>query len=798
MKIINRIFGTRNERLLNTYRVKVAEINKLKNTYKQLSDADILINACYLKKSIKNGSDKLRQIESFALAIEAIERVAGIRLYDEQILGGIALLDQKIIEMKTGEGKTLTAVLPVFYKSLYEHSIHVVTVNDYLAKRDANKVREILELLGVSTGFIYSGMPFDDRKSAYLRDVTYGSSSEFGFDYLRDNRVYVLSDKVQNGHAFAILDEIDSILIDEATMPLIISGLTDSKSDIYNQLKSLFLTFTNDKEGDFYISNNAVEITDGGYSKIENILINRRIISGNLYSIKNIDILYCVNATLLANFVYKKDVHYLVKEGKVVAINEFTGRSDPDKRWMDGVHEALEAKEGVDIQSESKILASLTYQNYFNLYTSIGGMTGTADTDSREFFDNYDLEVVVIDTHLPMIRTDASDLFFMTKEKKHEVIVEDIINRNKKGQPILVNTVDIGECETISRLLEKKYIHHEVINAKQSEYEVEVIAKAGKLNAITISSLMAGRGTDIILGGDLDSILLSSPPFEWQSERESWRINNKSVKRLSGLHVINASRSNQRRVDNQVIGRSGRQGDPGSSQCYISMEDNLINNIPRDSKSYDNLKLTLNDPSQFKKISKIILDIQKEIEIKNQLSRKELLAYDSNINEQRLIIYKYRDSILGLNDSLIKVTKMRLEVAKKIINDFIGDNDRNKLIDTLTDIFKINLNLNSEEIPEKDDLEELIFCLTNELYIKKTKEMTNNDRLNFEKAVMIKVLDNLWHDHLFKLNQLRKGVFFRCYAQLNPIDEFKKESFKMFDELLRQVNIDVTRIIFSS
>ncbi len=800
MNFFKKIIGSRNDRLLKKYLIILQEVNAFSEILKSLKDSEFHDITKKLKNDFIDGR-KLEEIMPYAYALlrEASERVLGMRHFDEQILGGIALHEGKITEMKTGEGKTLVATLPAYLNSLSGNAVHIITVNDYLAKRDSEWMSKLYNFMGLSTGVIISGQSIEEKKKAYQSNIVYGTNNEFGFDYLRDNMISSNELKVQNILTFAIIDEVDSILIDEARTPLIISGFTNENPKLYKKINSLvkYLKKGNEDEEDcdFFIDekSKSAYLTEKGHDTYEKLLIENRIIDHgeNLYHPSNINLQHYIGTALRANFLFTSNVDYLVEDSKVIIIDEFTGRKMPGRRWSDGLHQAIEAKENLTIENENQTLASITFQNYFRLYTKLSGMTGTADTEAQELLEIYGLEVVIIPTHKKMIRKDFGDLVYLTLREKFDAIISDIKQCKSKNQPVLIGTASIEVSEYLSKKLNKEKITHNVLNAKQHQKESMIIENAGAPGCVTIATNMAGRGTDIVLGGKKDN-----------EKIEEWKKKNKSVIESGGLHVIGTERHESRRVDNQLRGRSGRQGDPGSSRFYLSLEDNLMRIFSSEKVGLFMKKLGMKEGEaiEHKWVSRAIENAQKKVEGHNFDIRKHLLDYDDVANEQRKYVYKKRNEFLTEKNTKHFIEDIIEEVFSEIIkkyNNVIKDNieeinnilikDFNIQIDIL-EIIK-NSTKNEEIVNKfinnvKNIFSEKVLFINEELYIKVTKE------------VFINIIDKNWIEHIQSMDYLRQGIGLRSYAQKNPKQEYKREAFDMFLTMQDNINYTFLSILF--
>ena len=800
MGFLKKIVGSRNDRILKSYQKILNEINSIGDELKSLTLEDFPKITEKLKKEHQSGKS-LDDILPYAFAIvrEASERVMKMRHFDEQILGGIALHYGKIAEMKTGEGKTLVATLPAYLNCLTNNGVHIITVNDYLAKRDCAWMSKLYEVLGLSTGVILSGQSFDEKKAAYNSDIIYGTNNEFGFDYLRDNMVFSLKEKVQGKLNFAVVDEVDSILIDEARTPLIISGATDESSKVYKQINkfvsSMKQGLEDDENSDFFLDEKSKQafLTEKGHETYENLLIKNKLISEgtSLYDANNINLLHYIGTALRAHFLFSKNVDYIVENSKVIIIDEFTGRKMPGRRWGDGLHQAIEAKEYLTIENENQTLASITFQNYFRLYEKLSGMTGTADTESQEFQEIYNLEVIIIPTNKKMIRNDFGDLVYLTMKEKFDAIIEDVKECNSKQQPVLIGTASIDSSEYLSKSLTRAGISHNVLNAKQHEKESLIIENAGAVGTVTIATNMAGRGTDIVLGGK-----------NIQSDPDKWIDQNKKVKDAGGLHVIGTERHESRRVDNQLRGRSGRQGDPGSSRFYLSLEDNLMRIFASDKVSAFMKKMGMDEGESIEHawVTKAIENAQKKVEGHNFDIRKHLLDYDDVANEQRKFIYSQRDDFLNEDKRLDIVSYTIDDVFTKLINSYISqeNNDAEEFNEILKRDFNIEIDISSitKNSDKKEDaiekfikeihgqFENLISNVPNEIYVQIIKD------------IYINIADKNWIEHIQSMEFLRQGIGLRSYAQKNPKQEYRREAFNMFSLMQDNLHYAFVSLIF--
>ena len=810
MSFLTKIFGSSNQRALKRMQVSVDEINNLESHYKNLSDQELSDLKSELKKSKEDPNFNLLA-HAFAATREASIRTTGLRHFDAQMLGGIALSEGNIAEMKTGEGKTLVATLPAYLNAVQDNKVILVTVNDYLAQRDADWMRPIYECLGLSVGVIYSNQSFEEKKSAYQCDVIYATNGELGFDYLRDNMALRAEDKVQCSLDFAIVDEVDSILIDEARTPLIISGPSNESADYYVQIKKIIPNLkeqlregtedeplTEEEQGHYIIDekNRSIELTDDGYVVVERHLEDLGLLQSedSLYSVSNLKIMRYVNATLKAAFLFKKNVHYLVRGQEVLLIDEHTGRTMPGRRMSEGIHQALECKENTPIQRESQTLASTTYQNFFRLFDQLSGMTGTADTEAAEFAEIYGLNVSIIPTNKPMAREDNDDLVFLTQEAKFKALIEEIELLRKKDAPILVGTASVESSEIVSALLNKKNISHQVLNAKQHEKEAEVIANAGRPGVVTIATNMAGRGTDIVLGGK-----------ENIGDGE-WEKRHKVVLEAGGLHILGTERHESRRIDNQLRGRSGRQGDPGYSKFFLSLEDDLLRLFISDSRRALFERIGMGDDHiEHKMLSRGIENAQKRIESRNFDIRKNLLEYDDVANDQRQAIYSLRNQLLNEDNISEAINDLINDEMRAVSNDFIPLDSvesqwrLEELDKYLFDHYLIEENIAAKVSNDQKLTPDLIATLIADSAAKKYKQkyLKIEDNLaQLEKQVMLQILDVHWKDHLSEMDHLRQSVGLRAYAQKNPKNEYKREAFEMFEVMLDEINAEAIKVLF--
>ena len=821
-KIIGSVVGTKNDRELKRMRRVVSKINAFEADIQALSDEQLQQKTAEFKERHQNGEslDALLP-EAFAVCREASLRVNGMRHYDVQLIGGITLHEGKIAEMKTGEGKTLMATLAIYLNAISDKGVHVVTVNDYLAARDAELNRPLFDFLGLTVGVIYSQQPAHDKVAAYQADITYGTNNEYGFDYLRDNMVFSLAEKKQRPLNYCIIDEIDSILIDEARTPLIISGQAEDSSRMYALINTIIPRLKRSKEEeanknnedeDFWIDekNRQIEISEKGYEKIERFLVEVGELGENesLYSPSRLPLLAHVQAAIRAHHVFVKNVHYIVNDGEVIIVDENTGRTMPGRRWSEGLHQAVEAKENVEIQAENQTLATTTFQNYFRLYDKLSGMTGTADTEAAEFKSTYDLDVVVIPTHRPIARVDLDDQIFLTKLGKYKGIIREIKEIQAKGAPVLVGTATIEASEELSYLLDQEGIKHNVLNAKQHEREAEIIAQAGSPKAVTIATNMAGRGTDIILGGNWQSFIEdidAVSPDEMARLKAEWQIKHDQVVAAGGLHIIGSERHESRRIDNQLRGRAGRQGDPGMSRFFLSLEDDLMRIFAGDRvvNMMRAMGLKEDEAIEHKMVSKSIENAQGKVESRDFDARKNLLKYDDVANEQRKVIYGQRDDLLAEMDLKEAIEVMHHEVYNAMIDQFVPpgsiDDQWNidGLEDELEDEFKISMPINDwldeDRRLDEEGLREKIIQTALDRYHARREQMGDKDAAQLERHFMLQSLDKHWKEHLTQMDQLRKGIHLRGYAQKNPEQEYKRESFELFQMMLGAIKSETVQ-----
>ena len=824
-QLMTKIIGSRNDRYLKKLRKVVNEINKLEPQMQALSDADLKAKTAEFKQRIASGEslDSIL-VEAFTVVRSASERVFGMRHFDVQLIGGMILNENKIAEMRTGEGKTLTATLPAYLNALSGKGVHVITVNDYLARRDAEWNAQLFEFLGLTVGINLSGMQPDEKRAAYAADITYGTNNEFGFDYLRDNMAFEAQQRVMRPLHYAIVDEVDSILIDEARTPLIISGPTDGDATLYTKLDAVIPMLTQQEQedteeytgdGDYTVDekNKQVLLTERGQEKVERILHERGLLdeSQSLYSASSISLLHHVNAALRAHTLFEKDVDYIINDqGEVVIVDEHTGRTMPGRRWSEGLHQAVEAKEGVNIQNENQTLASITFQNFFRLYEKLAGMTGTADTEAFEFQSIYGLETIVVPTNKPMIRKDCGDLVYLTEEEKYQAIIADIKTRAERRQPVLVGTVSIENSELLSHLLDKAKIKHSVLNAKFHEKEADIVAEAGALGSVTIATNMAGRGTDIVLGGNLQARLeklgeLTAAQIE--AETAVWQEDHKMVLEAGGLYIIGTERHESRRIDNQLRGRSGRQGDAGESRFYLSMQDPLMRIFASEKVSNMMKKLGMENGEAIEHpwVTRAIENAQRKVEGRNFDMRKSLLDFDDVANEQRKVVYQQRNGVMDSESITDTIEQIWDDVFNSCIDEYVPQQSLTEQWDLaglerrLKADFLIELPVQQWLVEEpnlqEETIRENIVNHAKEVYSAKKELVGETVISSFEKSVMLQTIDTLWKDHLASMDHLRQGIHLRGYAQKDPKQEYKRESFEMFLEMLEKLKHDVVMIL---
>ena len=826
--LAKKILGSRNDRLLKQYRKEVSRINALEPQLQALSDTELQAKTAEFKQRLADG-EKLDSllVEAFAVCREASKRVLGMRHFDVQLIGGMVLHYGKIAEMRTGEGKTLVATTAVYLNALTGKGVHVVTVNDYLAARDAGIMRPLYEFLGMSVGIIISNMDHADKKAAYLADITYGTNNEYGFDYLRDNMVSDQSEKVQRELSFAVVDEVDSILIDEARTPLIISGQADDNVTLYqvmNQIPpQLIAQKSEDGEGDYWVDEKArqVVLSDQGHEHAEQILTKMGLLQegDSLYSTTNIMLMHHLMAALRAYTLYQRDQHYVVQDGEVIIVDEFTGRLMAGRRWSDGLHQAVEAKEGVEINKENQTLASITFQNFFRLYDKLAGMTGTADTEAFEFQNIYGLETVIIPPNRPMIRKDLNDQIYRSIEEKYEAVVADIKERHAKGQPILVGTTSIENSELVSALLDKEHLRHNVLNAKEHAREADIIAQAGRPGMITVATNMAGRGTDIVLGGNIkpqidainadDSLTEEAKKSEIDKLQQQWQIDHDAVIAAGGLHIIGTERHESRRIDNQLRGRAGRQGDAGSSRFYLSFEDPLLRlfALDRATAILNRLAPERGVAIEAGMLNRQIEGAQRKVENRNFDMRKQVLEYDDVANDQRKVIYHQRADILASNDIDGMMQEIRHDAIVDTVDSFIPPDSmeeqwdisglENKLAADYNIEVSINDWLKEDNSLDNESISERLLDIVEKDYAHKVELVGIDTMRKFERDIMLQIIDSRWREHLADMDYLRQGIHLRGYAQKNPKQEYKREAFEMFQAMWSNIRHTVASLLIS-
>ena len=817
-RLLTGIFGSRNERLLRQMNKTVTKINTFEPALQALSDDELRAKTDAFKKRFADG-ETLDQLlpEVFAVVREASRRVLGLRHYDVQLIGGMVLHSGKIAEMRTGEGKTLVATLPVYLNALSGKGVHVVTVNDYLAKRDSAWMGRIYNFLGMTVGVVFPGMDYGTKREAYAADITYGTNNEYGFDYLRDNMALSADQRYQRGLNYAIVDEVDSILIDEARTPLIISGPSDDSPQLYVRINRIVPKLSRqekeDGTGDYWVDEKQkqVHLSEEGMEHAEQVLRAEGIIGEDesLYDAKHLAVVHHLNAALRANSLYRRDQEYIVRDGEVIIVDEFTGRTLPGRRWSDGLHQAVEAKEGVPIQRENQTLASITFQNYFRMYKKLAGMTGTADTEAYEFQQIYGLEVVVIPTHKPMVRKDNQDIIFLKQKYKFEAVIEDIKQCFARRQPVLVGTTSIETSEFLSELLKKEKIPHEVLNAKQHEREAHIVAQAGRPGAVTIATNMAGRGTDIVLGGSLDAELQALPPETTDAERErvrvEWQKRHDEVLAAGGLHIIGTERHESRRIDNQLRGRSGRQGDAGSSRFYLSLEDTLMRIFAPDwvTRWMQLFGMKEHEALEDRMITRVIEKSQRKVEAHNFDIRKHLLEFDDTANDQRKSIYEQRNELLDSEQVSENINNIRYDVFSELVRRFVPPES----VDEQWDIaglervlesdygFKFELKrwIEQQHDLDADGVREHVIEEVDRFFREKETTYGSEIMRAAEKFFLLQVLDQHWKDHLAAMDYLRQGIYLRGYAQKQPKQEFKREAFALFQTMLEEVKAEVVQ-----
>lgn len=807
--LVKKVFGSRNERLIKRLSKNVALINSLEPSMVALPDAALGAKTQEFKDRLQKG-ETLDDIlpEAFAVVREVSKRTLKMRHFDVQLIGGMVLHQGKIAEMRTGEGKTLVATLPLYLNALTGKGVHLVTVNDYLAKRDAEWNKPIYEFLGMTVGVIVNGLSREERQNAYRADITYGTNNEFGFDYLRDNMVFTPEERVQRPLHYAVVDEVDSILIDEARTPLIISGADQDSSDLYIQINKIipFLTKQQEKDGpgDYSVDEKSRQtfLTEEGHQKIEKILVKEGLLEpgASLYDANHITLMHHLYAGLKAHTLFKRDVEYIVRDGEVVIVDEHTGRIMPGRRWSDGIHQAVEAKEGVKIESENQTLASITFQNYFRLYEKLAGMTGTADTEAYEFQQIYGLEVVVIPTNRPSQRKDMGDMIYLTQKEKFDAIIEDIVSCVARSQPVLVGTISIETSEYLSDLLKKRKIPHQVLNAKHHEREAEIVAEAGRPGTVTIATNMAGRGTDIVLGGKLSMDASDQ-------EVQEWKVRHNAVVTAGGLHIVGTERHESRRIDNQLRGRSARQGDPGSTRFYLSLQDNLMRIFISDNISSLLSKLGLKDGEALTHpwVTRAVENAQKKVEGHNFDIRKQLLEFDDVANDQRRVIYHQRNELLESNDISAVIQTVREDVVERLVSEYIPPDsleeqwDVPALMNSLEHDFGLKLNVDKWLLEDPNLQGEMLIDKILQEFVRihqeKEKQIGDIHMRHLEKTMMLTVLDTEWKDHLITMDYMRQSIHLRGYAQKDPKQEYKREAYILFTDLLENVKREVIALL---
>jgi len=826
--LLTRIFGSRNQRLLKHYQRSIGRINAFEPQLSALRDEQLQAKTVEFRERLAKG-ETLDQLlpEAFAVVREAAKRTLGMRHFDVQLIGGMVLHDGKIAEMRTGEGKTLTATLAVYLNALAGKGVHVVTVNDYLAARDAEWMGRVYRFLGMTVGVIVSQQPNEEKRAAYAADITYGTNNEYGFDYLRDNMEYAVADRRQRGLNYAIVDEVDSILIDEARTPLIISGPAEDHTALYQRMdevpKLLTRQLEEKGEGDFWVDEkqHQVHISESGHEKTEGILVRMGLLTEgeSLYAPQNIILMHHLNAALRAHHLFNRDQHYVVQNGEIIIVDEFTGRLMPGRRWSEGLHQAVEAKEGVQVQQENQTLASITFQNYFRMYGKLAGMTGTADTEAYEFQEIYRLETVVIPTHKPMIRIDQQDKIYRTVREKYAAIFDDIRDCYARGQPVLVGTTSIENSEVLSNLLKKEGLPHQVLNAKQHAREAEIVAQAGRPKAVTIATNMAGRGTDIVLGGNAEKQVqfveadADIAPVDKEARiaklRGEWQSLHNQVVAAGGLKIIGSERHESRRIDNQLRGRSGRQGDPGESRFYLSMEDPLLRIFAGDRMRaiMDRLKMPEGEAIEAGMVSRSIETAQRKVEARNFDIRKQLLEYDDVANDQRREIYRLRNDILEAESVADMVANLRRGHFTDLFRSFVPAESVEEqwnidgLAKGLADDWQIELPLRqwleTEEKLTDEELLSRVLQAADDSYAAKVSQVGAESFGNFERSIMLQLVDQQWREHLAALDHLRQGIHLRGYAQKQPKQEYKREAFELFGSLIDRVRAEVVRILMN-
>ena len=818
-KITRALFGSRNDRIIKKLKQRVNLINRLEPEMQALDDQQLKNKTDEFRQRYADG-ESLEQLldEAFAVCREAAVRTLGMRHYDVQLIGGMILHDNQITEMRTGEGKTLVATLAAYLNAISGKGVHIVTVNDYLAERDAEWMGQIYNFLGLSVGVVLSTMDYDGKRESYRADITYGTNNQFGFDYMHDNLCFTLDERVQRELNYAIVDEVDSILIDEARTPLIISGQASDSSDLYTRINAIIPRLarveTEDGPGDYSVDEKSKQafLTESGHDTAEQLMIETGLLNEgeSLYDAANIALVHHLNAGLRAHAIYNRDVDYIVQDGSIVIVDEFTGRTMPGRRWSEGLHQAIEAKEGVSIQQENQTVASITFQNYFRLYNKLAGMTGTADTEAFEFQQIYGLEVVVVPTNMPMIREDFGDLIYLTTREKFDSIIEDIRDCVSRGQPVLVGTTSVETSEYLSGLLDKLKIKHQILNAKQHEREAKIIADAGIPGTVTIATNMAGRGTDIVLGGNLEVHLKELPEDQAEQRQrlaKEWQQRHDQVIAAGGLHIIGTERHESRRIDNQLRGRSGRQGDPGSTRFYLSMEDSLMRIFASERVAGLMQKLGMEEGEAIEHpwVSRAIENAQRKVEAHNFDIRKQLLQYDDVANDQRKVIYQQRNDLLHSESISEAIVDMRKDVLEGVFRSHVPRGsleeqwDVEGLEQALLHEFGAELTIqrwldNEEQITDDDILERIIEHFE-KAYNEKVEALGDELIVRAEKEIALMILDRHWKEHLAAMDYLRQGIGLRGYAQKNPVQEYKRESFEMFTTMLDGINYEVVQVL---
>jgi len=818
VNLLKKFFGDRNTRIVRQMRSVIARINALEPQMAALTDTELGAKTIEFRQRLERGETLEALLpEAFAVVREAGKRTLGMRHFDVQLIGGMVLNSGRIAEMRTGEGKTLVATLAVYLNALTGKGVHVVTVNDYLARRDAAWMGKIYNFLGMTVGVAVSGQDNETKRAAYAADITYGTNNEYGFDYLRDNMAFRAADRVQRGVNFAVVDEVDSILVDEARTPLIISGPTEENTDLYYKINAIIPNLSRqekeDGPGDYSVDEKSRQafLTEVGHETAEKLLMRAGLLEqgSNLYDIANISLLHHLNAALRAHALFRREVDYIVKDNEVIIVDEFTGRMMTGRRWSDGLHQAVEAKEGVRIQNENQTLASITFQNYFRLYKKLSGMTGTADTEAYEFQHIYNLEVVVIPTHRPMIRQDMGDQVYRTGTEKNAAILADVRDCHKRGQPVLVGTTSIEASETLANLLQIEKITHQVLNAKHHEREAQIVAEAGRPGGVTIATNMAGRGTDIVLGGNMEMELVAAEGDleKEQKIRDDWQNRHDQVLATGGLHVIGTERHESRRIDNQLRGRSGRQGDPGSTRFYLSLEDSLLRIFGSERLSGLMQKLGMQEGEAIEHpwVTRAIENAQRKVEGRNFDIRKQLLEYDDVANDQRKVIYDQRNRLMEVDDISESIQTIRAGVVDSVINIFIPPEslaeqwDIRGLEENIDREFGLKLPiqrwLNDDANMDETRLRAQVLAEFETVHLTKAADTGADVMRHFEKAVMLQVLDSQWKDHLAAMDHLRQGIHLRGYAQKNPKEEYKREAFQLFSDMLDRIKHEVISLI---